>query len=258
MTPDVDILMMLFAVAVVAGWVDVIAGGGGLITTPALLLAGVPPAATLATNKLQGSAGTLISSLYFVRQGEVNLRNIRHLILATFVGSLVGAWLVLRIDASQLMAYLPVLLVAIALYFLFSPNIGDVDSTPKLGLIAFALLACPLLGFYDGFFGPGTGSFMMLAFVALAGFRVSKATAHTKVLNFTSNVASLLYFIFYGDIYWMIGAVMVAGQLLGSLTGSRMVLNNGSKLVKPVVVTVCLLMSANLVYKHFYSTIVSI
>ena len=253
MTPDFEILLLLFSVAAVAGWVDVIAGGGGLITTPALLLAGVPPAATLATNKLQGSAGTLSSSLYFIRQGSVDLHAIRYLIFATFIGSLIGAWLLLRIDASQLVVYLPVLLIAIALYFLLSPNIGDVDCKPKLGMLAFALLACPLLGFYDGFFGPGTGSFMMLAFVALAGFRVSKATAHTKVLNFTSNFASLLYFIVYGDIYWAIGGVMILGQLLGSLTGSRMVLNNGSKLVRPVVVSVCLIMSANLIYKHFIS-----
>ena len=251
MTPDLDILAMLFMVAAVAGWVDVIAGGGGLITTPALLLAGVPPAATLATNKLQASAGTLSSSLYFIRQGAVDLHAIRFLILATFVGSMVGTWLVLQLDASQLMAYLPVLLIAIALYFLLSPSIGDVDSTPKLSAMAFALLACPLLGFYDGFFGPGTGSFMMLAFVALAGYRVSKATAHTKILNFTSNISSLLYFICFGDIYWIIGGVMILGQLLGSLIGSRMVLDNGSKLVRPVVVVVCFTMSANLIYKHF-------
>lgn len=251
MTPDLEILVMLFMVAAVAGWVDVIAGGGGLITIPALMLVGVPPAAALATNKLQGSAGTLSSSLYFIRRGAVDLHAIRYLILATFVGSLMGACLVLHIDASQLMVYLPVLLIAIALYFLLSPSIGDVDSTPKLGTIAFALLLCPLLGFYDGFFGPGTGSFMLLAFVAVAGYRVSKATAHSKVLNFTSNIASLLYFVFFGEIYWIIGGVMIAGQLLGSIVGSRMVLENGSKLVRPVVVVVCFTMSVNLIYKHF-------
>lgn len=250
MTPDFEILVMLFMVAAIAGWVDVIAGGGGLITIPALMLVGVPPAAALATNKLQGSAGTLSSSLYFIRQGVVDLHAIRYLILATFIGSLMGAYLLLRIDASQLMVYLPVLLIAIALYFLLSPSISDVDSAPKLGTIAFALLLCPLLGFYDGFFGPGTGSFMLLAFVSVAGYRVSKATAHTKVLNFTSNIASLLYFVLFGEIYWIIGGVMIAGQLLGSIVGSRMVLENGSKLVRPVVVVVCFTMSANLIYKH--------
>lgn len=246
-----ELLLWLFLAALFAGWVDTIAGGGGLITIPALLMAGLPPAAALATNKLQGSAGTFSASIYFVRRGEVDLVAMRYPIAATFIGSTVGAWLVLQVDNSQMLAYLPLLLIAIGLYFLFSPSIKDLDSTPKISALLFALLACPLLGFYDGFFGPGTGSFMMIAFVALAGYKVSKATAHTKVLNFTSNIASLLYFVIYGEVFWLVGAVMIAGQLIGSTLAARMVLSNGSKLVRPVVVIVCFVMSANLLIESF-------
>ncbi len=249
----IELVLVLFAVALVAGWVDTIAGGGGLLSIPVLLLMGVPPAAAVATNKLQGSAGTLIASLYFIRRREVDLYEIRYLIVGTFLGSIAGAWLLLQVDAQLLLAYLPVLLIAIALYFLLSPSIRDIDSVPRISLLAMALFACPLLGFYDGFLGPGTGSFMLLAFVVLAGYRVSKATAHTKVLNFTSNFASLLYFVFFGEIYWILGSVMIVGQLLGATLGARMVVDKGSALVRPVVVIVCFTMSVNLIYKHFYS-----
>ncbi len=252
MTPDIEILVMLFAAAALAGWVDVIAGGGGLLTIPALLLAGLPPAAAVATNKLQGSAGTLSSSVYFIRHGSVDLYAIRYLLFMAFAGSLAGSWLLLRVDAEELVIYLPILLIAVGVYFLFSPNVSDEDRPAKVGLALFAALCCPLLGFYDGFFGPGTGSFMLLAFVGLTGFSLAKATAHTKVLNFSSNIASLSYFMFFGDIYWSIGAVMIVGQMLGAISASRMVIHKGRSLIRPVVVCVCFIMSANLIYTRIF------
>ena len=164
--------LLLFVVAMIAGWVDSIAGGGGLLTVPSMLLVGMPPAMALATNKLQSSAGTLTAAIYFIQKGAVNLKQIRWLILATFIGSMFGSWLVLQIDAGILLAYLPILLILVGLYFLFSPSIGDVERKRKLSLVAFALVICPLLGFYDGFVGPGTGSFMALSFVLLCGYRL--------------------------------------------------------------------------------------
>ncbi len=246
---SLDIALLVFFVAMIAAWVDVIAGGGGLLTLPVLILAGLPPAAALATNKLQGSAGTLTASIYFIRQGTVNLKAIKWLIIATFIGSVTGSWLILQINPDQLMIYLPILLILMGLYFLFSPNIGDKDRKEKLTLTAFALLICPLLGFYDGFFGPGTGSFMALAIVLLLGYNLTKATAHSKILNFTSNIASLLYFIVFGDIYWAIGAVMIAGQTIGATIGAKMVLTKGASLIRPVVVAVCFLMSLNILFR---------
>ena len=244
-----EIVLFLFGVAIIAGWVDTIAGGGGLLTIPSLLLVGVPPAVALATNKLQASAGTLTAAVYFIKKGAVNLRAIRWLIVATFVGSVVGSWLVLQIDAGVLLAYLPILLILVGLYFLFSPNIGDEDRKRKLTLTAFAIAICPLLGLYDGFIGPGTGSFMALSFVLLCGYNLSKATANAKILNFTSNISSLLYFIVFGEVFWLIGLVMILGQLIGATIGAKMVLEKGSKLIRPIVVIVCFVMSANILIR---------
>ena len=113
------------------------------------------------------------------------------------------------------------------------------------------LVLCPLLGFYDGFFGPGTGSLMALAFVSVLGFGLSKGTAQAKILNLTSNVAALLYFIIFGEVAWVIGGVMAVGQLLGSSIGARMVMSKGARLIKPVVVIVCFGMSINILIKHY-------
>ena len=248
---SIEIVLFLFGVAMIAGWVDTIAGGGGLLTVPSLLLAGVPPAVALATNKLQGSAGTLTAAIYFIKKDAVNLREMKWLIAATFFGSVIGSWLVLQIDAGLLLAYLPILLILVGLYFLFSPNIGDEDRKRKLTQTGFAIAICPLLGFYDGFIGPGTGSFMALSFVLLCGYNLSKATANTKVLNFTSNISSLLYFVIFGEVFWLIGLVMIVGQLIGATIGAKMVMEKGSVLIRPIVVIVCFVMSANILIKQF-------
>lgn len=243
--------LFLFFVAMIAGWVDSIAGGGGLLTVPSMLLVGMPPAMALATNKLQSSAGTLTAAIYFIKKGAVNLKEIKWLVLATFIGSMAGSWLVLQIDAGVLLAYLPILLILVGLYFLFSPNIGDEERKRKLSLTAFAIAICPLLGLYDGFIGPGTGSFMALSFVLLCGYSLSKATANAKVLNFTSNVSALLYFMVFGEVFWLMGLVMIVGQLIGAFFGAKMALEKGSALIRPIVVVVCFVMSANILFKQF-------
>ena len=248
----IDILLLFFLVAVLAGWVDVIAGGGGLLTIPVLMLLGLPPATAMATNKLQGSMGTLTASVYFIRKGAVNFREIKLLIVMTFFGSLFGAWLIIRMNPEQLVVYIPILLILMGLYFLFSPHIDDQDRRHKLNLTAFALLVCPSLCFYDGFFGPGTGSFMALAFVLLCGYNLAKATAHAKILNFTSNFSSLIYFVVYGDIAWEVGLIMMLGQFIGAMSGAKMVLTKGTRIIKPIVVTVCFVMSANILIRAYW------
>ena len=246
-----EIIALLFAVAAIASWVDAIAGGGGLLTIPALLLVGVPPASAVATNKLQASFGTFITSVYFVRRGTVRLREIRLPIAMTLVGTVLGSWCVLQIDARVLTVFLPVLLIATGLYFLFAPNIDDRARKRAMPPIAFALCVTPLLGFYDGFFGPGTGSFMALALLICLGKSLPVATAHAKILNFTSNFSSLLFFLVFGEIIWLAGLAMSGGQLIGSLLGAKLVLQKGSALIKPVIVLVCFAMSANILLKHY-------
>ena len=245
-----DIYAILFLLAGIAGFIDAIAGGGGLITIPALLAAGLPPAAALATNKLQASGGSFSASLYFVRKKAVDLRTVWKMIIGTFSGAMIGTIAVQLIDASIVKSLLPILVLVVGLYFLFSPKLGEKDCHQRLSFTAFALAAAFPIGFYDGFFGPGTGSFLCVAFVTLLGFNLSKATAHAKILNFTSNFTSLIFFILGGEVYWTLGFVMMIGGFLGARLGAKMVLTKGQKLIRPMVVIMAFIMTAKMMYDN--------
>ncbi|ERF77923.1 hypothetical protein IO46_05925 [Gallibacterium anatis] len=245
-----DIYAILFLLAGIAGFIDAIAGGGGLITIPALLAAGLPPAAALATNKLQASGGSFSASLYFVRKKAVDLRTVWKMIIGTFSGAMIGTIAVQLIDASVIKSLLPILVLVVGLYFLFSPKLGEKDCHQRLSFTAFALAAAFPIGFYDGFFGPGTGSFLCVAFVTLLGFNLAKATAHAKILNFTSNFTSLIFFILGGEVYWTLGFVMMIGGFLGARLGAKMVLTKGQKLIRPMVVIMAFIMTAKMMYDY--------
>ncbi|OGT88843.1 MAG: hypothetical protein A2286_01250 [Gammaproteobacteria bacterium RIFOXYA12_FULL_61_12] len=243
---DPETLLALVAVATLAGFIDAIAGGGGLLTLPALLWAGLPPVQALATNKLQGTFGSLTATLNFIHKGEIGLGEMAGTVALTFLGSALGTFAVQQIDPGLLRSLLPLLLIAFALYFLFSPRVGDRDAHRRIGVPLFGLTAGFGIGFYDGFFGPGTGSFFALAFVALLGFNLRKATAHAKLLNFASNLASLLAFIAGGKLIWFLGLAMAGGQFVGAWTGSHLVLRQGTALIRPMLVAVSLAMAVRL------------
>ncbi|VEJ54475.1 sulfite exporter TauE/SafE family protein [Pragia fontium] len=245
---SVEIYIILFFVAMLAGFIDSIAGGGGLITLPALLSVGLPPAQALATNKLQSIGGSFSASLYFIRRKAVDLKEQRWAILLTFIGAMIGAILIQRINADVLRSILPLLVIAIGLYFLLSPKVGGAERQKRLSALPFAFIAGFGIGFYDGLFGPGTGSFFALAYVTLQGFNLTKSTAHAKVLNFTSNLASLLFFILGGKVVWAIGLAMLGGQVIGARLGARMVLSRGQKLIRPMLIVVSFVMSCKLIY----------
>ncbi len=242
---SIEIIAGLVAVAAIAGFVDAIAGGGGLLTIPALLWTGLGPVQALATNKLQGVFGSFSATANFLHKGEIRLRPVLPTVALTFVGAAVGSLTVQHIRAALLADLLPLLLIGFALYFLLSPRMGDVDSHRRLRPAAFAPVGC-VIGFYDGFFGPGAGSFFALAFVALLGHNLRRATAHAKLLNFTSNLAALLLFMGTGHLVWQVGLPMAVGQAAGAYLGSHMVLRHGARLVRPLLVTVSLLISARL------------
>jgi uncharacterized membrane protein YfcA len=235
----------LAAIAFVAGFVDAIAGGGGLLTVPALLIAGLDPVSALATNKLQSSFGSGSAVHAFARRRLIDWRGSAGLVAATFVGACLGVEAVRFAPLSLLSAVLPVLLVILAIYFGFSPTLRDADAKARVSKAGFAPVAAAI-GFYDGLFGPGTGSFFMLAFVLLLGHGVVKAAAHTKLLNFTSNIASLLIFALSGHIVWAVGLAMGLGQLVGAQGGSRLAIRHGARLVRPVLVVVCCAMAVKL------------
>ncbi|MDD7568331.1 MAG: TSUP family transporter [[Actinobacillus] rossii] len=247
---SIELIAILFAVAAVAGFIDALAGGGGLITIPALLMTGMPPAMALGTNKLQASGGSFSASLYFIRQKAVNLRQMWFVLLCTFIGSVIGTVLIQMVDSSLIKKAIPFLVLAIGLYFLFTPQLGEEDRRQRLTLGIFAVTAAFVIGFYDGFFGPGTGSLFSLAFITLLGFNLTKATAHAKVLNFTSNIASLICFLIGGQIMWSVGLAMLCGQILGAHFGAKMVLSKGKTLIRPMVVIMSFLMTAKMVYEQ--------
>ncbi len=247
---ELDVIAMLFGVATVAGFIDAIAGGGGLLTIPALLSTGLPPAIALGTNKLQACGGSFSASLYFVRKKAVDLKQVALLILLTFIGAALGTIVVQNIDVNALKIGLPFLIFAIGIYFLFSPNIGDQDRKQRISYSLFGFTAGMGLSFYDGVFGPAVGSFYTLAFVLLLGFNLTKAVAHAKVLNFTSNFASLLFFIFGGAVVWEIGFIMLIGQFIGATLGARMVVTKGKKLIRPMLVTISFIMVAKMLYEQ--------
>ncbi len=238
----------LFLVALLAGFIDSIAGGGGLLTVPALLAAGLSPAQALATNKLQSVGGSFSASLYFVRRKVVRLSEQKLNITVTLLGSVAGALLVQHVKGDILRQLLPLLVIAIGLYFLLMPRIGEEDRQRRLHGLPFALVAGGCVGFYDGFFGPGAGSFYALAYVSLCGYNLAKSTAHAKVLNFTSNLGGLLLFIIGGKVVWSVGAIMLVGQICGARMGARMVLSKGQRLIRPMIVIVSAVMSAKLLY----------
>ena len=250
---EISTLFLLAFCGIAAGFIDSIAGGGGLLTVPALLSIGIPPAQALATNKLQSSFGSFSSTFYFLRRGYIDLKLIRNGVFFTFIGSALGTLLVQQIDPSALKQAIPFMLIGFALYFMFSPRIGEEDRQQRINFSLFSLLVGLGVGFYDGFFGPGTGSFFAIAFVALAGFNLSKATAYSKLLNFTSNVASLIFFMLGGKILWQVGIIMGIGQFIGARLGSKMVVSKGSKIIRPLLVTMSLVMSARLLWQHYYA-----
>ncbi len=239
---------ILFLVAIIAGFINSVAGGGGLLSIPALMWVGLPPATVLATNKLQACGGSFSASYYFVRRGIVKLGEIKLAIACAFSGSILGTVAVQQIDASVLKSVLPFLILAIGAYFLFSKKISAQNNKQILAPTFFAFSIALCLGFYDGFFGPGTGSFLTLAFVSLAGQDLIKATAHAKVLNFASNVAALISFALAGKVLWLLGGCMLLGQAIGATLGSKLVVSKGVKFIRPLMVTMSVAMSAKLLF----------
>jgi uncharacterized membrane protein YfcA len=247
-----SLLFLLGLVAFAAGFIDTLAGGGGLITVPTLMLAQVPPVQAIATNKLQGTFGTLIATLTLLHKRKIVWGDVRKPFVASFLGAAIGALVIQMIDASALEVLVPLVLGAIALYFLLAPGAGSIERKPLIGQWLHHVFVVPLIGFYDGFFGPGTGSFFSLSEVALRGRNLVTATAIAKALNLASNVASLLVFIAGGKVLWLVGGVMAVGQLAGAYLGSLAVIGGGAQLIRPLIVTVCLIMIGRYLYQHGY------
>ncbi|AOS96924.1 hypothetical protein AUP74_01487 [Microbulbifer aggregans] len=228
--------LLLTAVGFAAGFISSIAGAGGMITLPALLWAGIPPLDALGTNKFQSVFGTLSSTHNYFRSGHLDFRPLWPGLLAAVVGAALGTWTVTRLGGEQLQTLLPILLIAIAIYFAISPRIADVDSQPRMSNGLFNLLIGGGVGFYGGFFGPGMGSIYALAFAALLGYNMRRATAHTKPLVLATNFTSMVIFIAGGHLLLGLALCMGLAQMIGARLGSNMVIARGAMLVRPAII----------------------
>jgi uncharacterized protein len=241
-----------FLTGLAAGWVDSIAGGGGLITIPVLMSLGVPAPMVLGTNKFQASFGSLTAAHYYVRKGVVGLRELTPGILWTLAGSAAGAWAVQQIDPSVLGLLIPSLLLAIALYMFFMPSVGLEERPPRMRIAPFFALFGSALGFYDGFFGPGVGSFWAIACVGLLGHTLTRATGATKVMNATSNLVSFVVFLIGGHVLFTAGITMAVGQIAGARLGSGMAVRRGARLIRPVFIVMVMAIAVKLLLDRIF------
>jgi len=234
-------LLVLIAAAFFAGAVDAIGGGGGLIMVPALLAAGLPPHLALGTNKGQSMFGSLAAAVRYARAGLVDGRVARITFPSAFVGALGGSALVLVVKPDVLRPLVLVLLIAAAILFtIVRPQPGAVSRAPRGRVLFLAGLIALGVGAYDGFFGPGAGTFYIAGFVGLLGISMARASADAKVANFASNLAATVIFAHRGVIVWAIALPLALGQILGGFVGAHLAVRRGDPFVRAVVLTVVL------------------
>jgi uncharacterized protein len=248
-------IFILCIAGFIAALFDSIAGGGGIITIPVFLALGIPPHYTLGTNKFAASWGSLTSSLTFLRSGKVYLPLIKYIIPFTFAGAALGVRTALRINQQYLQLIVLIMLISISIYSIFSKEIGKKDNFQGLNRkkIGLGCLIGFIMGFYDGFFGPGTGSFLLFSFSCFFGFDFTKSTANARLLNFTSNMTSLLLFALNGKIIYTLGLPMALCMILGARVGSGIAIKHGGKIIKPIFITISLLIVIKLFFDTFYN-----
>jgi len=239
------VLTILALTGFASGFVDAIAGGGGLLTLPALALAGLDPVAAVATNKLAGTFGTASATLAFARAGKIEA-NMALAALAACAGAILGALMLPYAPRALLSQALPFVLVGVALYFAFAPTLGDAAPRQRLSPALYALTLAPAIGFYDGVFGPGAGSFYMIALVVLVGLGIIPAMAGARSSNFGSNFGALFVYAMSGHIVVAAGLAMGAGAFLGARLGARTALKAGAWFVRLLIVVVSCAMALRL------------
>ena len=228
---DVSLLLTLASVALMAGFFDAIAGGGGLITLPVLFVAGIDPLAAIATNKFQAASATVSATVAFARKGMIDWQRGLPMAAMAFAGGALGALSVSLVPKTFLQACVPVLLILVAAYFAFSPKPDEHERKAKI---------------YDGVFGPGVGSFFMLACVILLGQHLLRAVCNSKLLNAACNLGALSVFSLSGAIIWPLALAMACAAFIGAQLGARCAVHFGPRLIKPLLVCVCCIMALKL------------
>lgn len=248
-----ETIALLGLAAGTAGVIDSIAGGGGLITVPALLAAGLPPVNALATNKLQSVFSQIMSTWRYAARGLIEFRSYGLMAAGIFIASAIGAFTVQHISADALKRLIPFLVIGAMLYMLLSPRMTDAETEPRVSKTGYAPVA-GAIGFYDGFFGPGTGSFFTTSLVGLRGLGLIRAAAHTKLFNFASNAGSLVLFLAAGQAIWLVGFVMAACAMAGAWIGSHLAMRHGARVIRPLLIVASLALTAKLVWDGFFAS----
>ena len=250
---DPGTIALLGLAAGTAGVIDSIAGGGGLITVPALLAAGLPPVNALATNKLQSVFSQIMSTWRYAARGLIEFRNYGLMAAGIFVMSGIGAFTVQHISADALKRLIPFLVIGAMLYMMLSPRMTDAETEPRVSKTGYSPVA-GAIGFYDGFFGPGTGSFFTTSLVGLRGLGLIRAAAHTKLFNFASNAGSLVLFLAAGQAVWLVGFVMAACAMVGAWIGSHLAMRHGARVIRPLLIVASLALTAKLIWDGFFAS----
>jgi len=245
---ELAVYCLLFVAGFAGGFIDSIAGGGGLITLPALMATGMPVQVALGTNKLQSSFGTSMAVWRYAKAGLMKTPGLYVAVILSFLASMGGAMTASAANKELLNQLVPWLLAAVAVYTALNRRFGIQAGERKMDPVVFAIVFGIALGFYDGFFGPGTGSFWTLAGAALLGLELKGATGYTKAANLASNVGSLCIFLAYGSVHFGAAAAMIGGQLLGARLGAGMVIRKGAGFIRPVFLTVVFAMTIKLLW----------
>lgn len=229
-----------------AGLIDAIGGGGGLISLPAYLIAGLPPHAAVATNKMSSACGTTLATYRFIRNGLVNFKLAVPSVVAAIIGSTIGANLSLLVS-EDVMLYIMVAILPLCAFLVLNKKLfHDSDNdTVILNRQTYmtATIAAFIIGMYDGFYGPGSGTFLIIAFTIFAKLSIKTANAQAKVINLTSNITSLIIFFLNGEVMIPIGLAAAACNMIGGYIGAGLVMKNGAKIVKPSIIFVLILLA---------------
>ena len=252
-----QVLWQVTIAAFFAGAVDAIVGGGGLITVPALLTSypQLSPALLLGSNKCSSIMGTLVAARHYLRHVDLHVHWLLPAMLAAFVGSGIGAWCLTRLDPWLLRKLLPLVLLAVLVYTLRQRQFGLRPGTalPARPAWWLAVIMALAIGWYDGFFGPGTGSFFLFFLVRWLSLDFLQASAVTKLLNIASNLAALLLLALGGHVWWQLGLAMAAANMLGSLLGTRLALTHGVTLVRRVFIAVVTLLLLKTAWQAYFA-----
>lgn len=248
---DIYKLIFLCIAGFLAAFVDSIAGGGGIISVPSYMIVGLPTHIALGTNKFAATMGSLTSSINFIRSGNCNFKLLKIVAPFTLIGSILGVKTVLLIDESFLQPLVLVLILAIGIYTFFSKSLGEEDNFKGLTNknLCLSILLGFSLGFYDGFFGPGTGTFLVFGFINILGLNFLKASANARVLNFVSNISALVTFAISGNINYLIGVPVCIFMILGAKIGTKLAISKGNKIIKPIFITMAMAVAVKMLFQ---------